>query len=441
MNAGDMNALSEAGAGASGFDIVVAGGGMVGASLVVALLPLGLRIALIESIPFGAASQPSFDERTTALSNGSRRILAGIGVWQDIADDASAIRRIHVSDRGRFGFARLDAREQGVEALGYVMPNRVLGAALWARLSASPACQIIAPARVAEVRTTQDGVQVRIEREGRGPGTSAGAGNGDGSGDGNGNGSGEGTITARLLVVADGANSTIRAALGVEATTWDYEQTAIIVNVETQRPHDGVAYERFTPSGPIAVLPIGERRCAVIWTLAPETAQRTLALDDAAFLSLLQESFGFRLGRFLRVGKRAAYPLSLTRAHERIGPRVVIIGNAAQGLHPIAGQGFNLGLRDVATLAEVIADDLAHVGEPAPLERYDEWRRTDRRSIIAFTDGLVRLFGNPLLPVKLLRDVGMLLFDLTPPAKDAFAALSMGVSGRLPRLARGRELS
>jgi len=368
-------------------------------------------------VPFGAAAQPSFDERTTALSNGSRRILAGMRVWPDVAAAATAIRRIHVSDRGRFGFARLDAREQGVEALGYVMPNRVLGAALWSRLSAAPACQIIAPARVAEVQADPETVRVSIEA------------------------SPAAVLAARLLVVADGANSTIRAALGVEATTWDYEQTAIIVNVETQRPHDGVAYERFTSSGPIAVLPMGERRCAVIWTLAPQTAQRTLALDDAAFLSLLQDSFGFRLGRFLRVGRRAAYPLSLTRAHERIGSRVVIIGNAAQGLHPIAGQGFNLGLRDVATLAEVIADDAAHVGEPATLERYDEWRRTDRRSIIAFTDGLVRLFGNPLLPVKLLRDVGMLLFDLTPPAKDAFAALSMGVSGRLPRLARGGELS
>jgi 2-octaprenyl-6-methoxyphenol hydroxylase len=401
------------------FDVAIVGGGMVGASLAVALLPLGLRLALIESVPFGAASQPSFDERTTALSNGSRRILTGIGTWPDIVGEAMPIRRIHVSDQGRFGFARLNAKEQGVEALGFVVPNRVLGAALWRRLEANASCAVLAPARVADIQTGPERVEVRIAA----------------------NGKATRTIKSRLVVVADGAQSTIRAALGVEATTWDYGQTAIIANVETQRDHENVAYERFTPTGPMALLPVRERCCAVIWTLAPETAGETLKLDDAQFLAALQDKFGFRMGRFLRVGKRSAYPLSLTRAQERVGTRVVIIGNAAQGLHPIAGQGFNLGLRDVATLADVIAEDPEHIGEREPLARYDEWRRRDRRSVIAFTDGLVRLFGNPLLPIKMVRDIGMLLFDLTPPAKDALAALSMGVAGRLPRLARGGELT
>jgi len=404
---------------ADDFDVVIAGGGMVGASLAVALAPCGLRTLMIESVPFGAATQPSFDERTTALSNGSRRILDAIGVWSGIERDGTPIRRIHVSDQGRFGFARLDALEQGVDALGYVMPNRVLGASLWRRLSEGSSCTILAPARVSDVVAGSDAVAVRVSSD-----TDA-----------------ERVVNARLLVVADGVQSTLRASLGVEATTWDYEQTAIVANVETQQDHGHVAYERFTPTGPIAVLPLGERRCAVIWTLAPEEAARTLALDDAQFLERLQSVFGFRLGRFVRAGKRFTYPLALTRAQERVGTRAVIIGNAAQGLHPIAGQGFNLGLRDVATLAEIIADDPQHLGEPQTLERYDDWRRTDRRSVIAFTDGLVRLFGNPLLPVKLLRDLGMLLFDVSPPAKDALAALSMGVSGRLPRLARGSQLS
>lgn len=401
------------------FDVAIIGGGMVGASLAVALLPLGLRLALIESIPFGAATQPSFDERTTALSNGSRRILTGMGVWPEIAGEAMPIRRIHVSDQGRFGFARLEAKEQGVEALGFVVPNRVLGAALWRRLAANASCAVLAPARVVDVKTEAERVQVSIAA----------------------NGGETRTLFTRLVVVADGAQSTIRTALGVEATTWDYGQSAIIANVEMQRDHDNVAYERFTPTGPMALLPVRERCCAVIWTLSPEAAAETLALDDTRFLAALQDKFGFRMGRFLRVGKRSAYPLTLTRAQERVGTRVVIIGNAAQGLHPIAGQGFNLGLRDVATLAEVIADDPEHIGEREPLARYDEWRRRDRRSVIAFTDGLVRLFGNPLLPVKMVRDIGMLFFDLTPPAKDALAALSMGVAGRLPRLARGRDLS
>lgn len=401
------------------FDVAIVGGGMVGASLAVALLPLGLRMALIESIPFGAATQPSFDERTTALSNGSRRILTGMGLWPEIVTEAMPIRRIHVSDQGRFGFARLDAKEQGVEALGFVVPNRVLGAALWRRLEASAPCQLLAPARVVAVKTEVERLQVSVAPNGGEPRT----------------------IGARLVVVADGAQSTIRTALGVEATTWDYGQTAIIATVETQRDHENVAYERFTPTGPLALLPVRERCCAVIWTLSPEAAAQIQALDDAQFLAALQDKFGFRMGRLLRVGKRSAYPLALTRAQERVGTRVVIIGNAAQGLHPIAGQGFNLGLRDVATLAEVIADGPEHIGERQPLARYDEWRRRDRRSVIAFTDGLVRLFGNPLLPVKMVRDIGMLLFDLTPPAKDALAALSMGVAGRLPRLARGGDLS
>ncbi|NJO12481.1 MAG: 2-octaprenyl-6-methoxyphenyl hydroxylase [Gammaproteobacteria bacterium] len=389
------------------YDVVIAGGGMVGASLAVALQPSGLRTLLVESVPFGAASQPSFDERSTALSNGSRRILSAIGVWEEISQAGTPIRRIHVSDQGRFGFARLDAREQGVDALGHVMPNRALGAALWRRLGSTASCTVLAPARVYDVITAEHEVAVRVARDA----------------------AEDLQVTARLLVVADGVQSTLRTAMGIEATTWDYEQTAIITNVETQHDHGYVAYERFTPTGPLAVLPLAPRRCAVIWTLGAPEARQALELDDVQFLARLQDTFGFRLGRFVRVGRRASYPLALTRAQDRIGPRSVIVGNAAQGLHPIAGQGFNLGLRDVATLAEIIVSDAAHVGDPGPLQRYDSWRRRDRRSVIAFTDALVRLFGNPLLPVKLLRDLGLLLFDLTPPAKDAPGCLEYGCFG------------
>ncbi|HJS21247.1 MAG TPA: 2-octaprenyl-6-methoxyphenyl hydroxylase [Steroidobacteraceae bacterium] len=400
------------------FDVAIVGGGMVGASLAAALTPLRLRVALIESVPLQSQAQPSFDERTTALSNGSRRILTSMGVWDAVAPEAAPIRRIHVSDQGRFGFARIDAAEEGVAALGFVLPNRVLGAALWERLTRDPAIEILCPARVEEVTAGTEAVALRAST-----------------------GELSRTLSARLLVAADGANSTIRKALGIEASSWDYEQTAIITNVATRKFHDHVAYERFTATGPLAVLPLADGRCTVVWTLAPEAAQATMQLDDATFLARLQERFGFRLGRFTRVGRRHAYPLALTRAQERVGSRVVIIGNAAQGLHPIAGQGFNLGLRDVATLAEVIADSRATLGEGSMLERYDEWRRTDRRGVIAFTDGLVRLFGNPLGSVKVARDLGMLLFDVLPPAKSALSALSMGVTGKLPRLARGVPLT
>src|SRR5688572_7547 len=340
---------------------------MIGASLAVALMPLGLKVALIEAVPPGAEGQPSFDERTTALSNGSRQILNGLGLWSQFSAEAAPIRRIHVSDRGRFGFARLDAAEQGVAALGYVLANRVLGAALWQRLQSAGSFRLLCPATVEHVEIGADEVRVRV------------------------GGAQHQELSAKLLVAADGAQSTVRKALGIAAEEWDYGQTAIITTVATSRFHDHTAFERFTSTGPLAVLPLNDGRCTVIWTLAPAVAQAMMSLDDAQFLAALQETFGFRLGRLTRVGRRVAYPLALTQAQERVERRCAIIGNAAQGLHPIAGQGFNLGLRDVATLAEVIADAPEQVGEPAMLGRYDEWRRRDRRGLIAFTDGLVRL--------------------------------------------------
>jgi len=403
---------------AAPFDIAIVGGGMVGASLATALRPLGLRVALIESVPLHADTQPSFDDRTTALSNGSRRILASMGIWEGLERDAAAIRRIHVSDQGRFGFARIDAREEGVAALGYVAANRCIGALLWRELQSSPNVQLLCPASIEHIELNAGEARLLVNTQHE-----------------------KTELRASLLVAADGAQSVVRKHAGIEATSWDYGQTAIITNIATQRFHDHIAYERFTPSGPLAVLPLADGRCTVVWTLIPELAQTTLQLGDNAFLEALQERFGFRLGRFMRVGRRQAYPLTLTRAEERIGERLVIIGNAAQGLHPIAGQGFNLGLRDVAALAEAIADTREDPGSQDMLERYDEWRRADRRSVIAFTDGLVRLFGSPLGPVKTLRDIGLLLFDVLPPAKSALAVLSMGVAGRLPKLSRGIALS
>jgi 2-octaprenyl-6-methoxyphenol hydroxylase len=399
------------------FDIAIVGGGMVGASLAVAMRPLGLRVALIESVPIQSDAQPSFDDRTTALSNGSRRILGSMGLWPRLEREATVIRRIHVSDQGRFGFARIDAREEGVAALGYVAANRAIGAALWQEMQ-SGEIEVLCPARVERIETGEAHVNLLVRTA-----------------------TGERQLQARLLVAADGANSAVRQHAGIEVTSWDYEQTAIITNVATQRFHDYVAYERFTPTGPLALLPLSDGRCTVVWTLAPELAETTLQLTDAAFLAALQEKFGFRLGRLTRVGRRHSYPLALTKAEERVGERLVIIGNAAQGLHPIAGQGFNLGLRDVAALAEAIAGARDDPGSAQMLEGYDEWRRADRRSIIAFTDGLVRLFRSPLGPVKALRDVGLLLFDVMPPAKSALALLSMGVTGRLPKLSRGIALS
>jgi 2-octaprenyl-6-methoxyphenol hydroxylase len=403
------------------FDVAIVGGGMVGATLGVALAPLNLRVAIIEAIAHDAAAQPSFDERTTALSNGSRRILETLGVWPALNAAATPIRKIHVSDQGRFGFARIDAAEQGLPAMGYVVANRDLGSALWSRLSASPGLEVYCPAEVSHIGANEQSVTVEIAQRGA-----------------------KTRIDAKLIVAADGAQSAVRSAAGVDAQVRDYEQTAVITTVLPQRFHDNVAYERFTPSGPLALLPLDGGRCTLVLTLTREAAQSAMSWSDEEFLAEVQRRFGFRLGRFLQVGRRVPYPLFLTRATRTSAGRCVIIGNAAQGLHPVAGMGFNLGLRDVASLAELIAERAGQVdadpGDPKLLAQYDAWRAADRGGVIAFTDGLIRMFSNPLGSIRRLRNLGLLAFDLLPPAKSALSRLSTGGGGRVPKLARGVAL-
>jgi 2-octaprenyl-6-methoxyphenol hydroxylase len=400
------------------FDIAIVGGGMVGASLAVALDGLGRKTALIEAVPHDSAANPSFDERTTALSNGSRRILETLGVWPQVAAAATPIVKIHVSDQGRFGFARIDAAQQGLDAMGYVVPNRALGAALWASLASSSNLSVFCPAHVVGVTPGVDGVALRIAGE-----------------------SGETQIAAQLVIAADGAQSAVRAAFGVTAEVRDYAQTAVITTVLPQRFHDHIAYERFTDSGPLALLPLSDGRCTLVLTLTPTMAKAALEWSDTEFLAEVQRRFGFRLGRFLKVGRRVPYPLSLSQAKRTSADRCIIIGNAAQGLHPVAGMGFNLGLRDAASVAELIAEQRGgDVGAPTLLRQYDAWRAADRGGIIAFTDGLVRLFSSPLGAAQRLRNLGLLAFDVLPPAKSALSRLSTGAAGRQPKLARGVSL-
>ncbi|MFM2111165.1 MAG: hypothetical protein RLZZ372_2089 [Pseudomonadota bacterium] len=399
-------------------DVAIVGGGLVGASLALALAPTGLKTALIEGVAPDAAAQPSFDDRTTALGNGTRRTFEALGLWSQIAPQAAAIRRIHVSDAGRFGFARLDAAEHGLEAFGYVVTNRVLGAALQGRLRALPDLQWRMPARCTAVSIGEQLVELRTEPDGP-------------------------PLRARLVIAADGANSRVREAAGLGADIEDYEQVAIVAHVRAARAADGTAFERFTPSGPFAVLPLQDGAYGVVWTLAPAAAERVLQYSDAEYLAALQQAFGWRIGRLQSVGRRASYPLRLSRAKTLIGRRVALIGNAAQGLHPVAGQGFNLGLRDAATLAECLAEVVsrhgaaADVGAPAVLEEFATRRHADRDGVTRFTDGLVKLFGDQRPGVPWLRDLGLLLFDLSPTAKQAMSRLSWGFSGRTPRLGRG----
>ena len=387
---------------------------MVGLSLAAALAELPLDVVVIEPVLPEADEQPSFDARTTALSGGSRRVLEGIGVWRSVASQATPIHRIHVSERGAFGTACLTAAEQGVASLGYTIENRLLGRALRDRVAAVPRLRIC-HAGVRGVETGDKSVRLRTD--------------------------GGESYAARLVVAADGAQSPVRAALGIGASVSDYGQVAIVAHVDPGRFHDYTAYERFTPAGPVAVLPIVDGRVAVVWSLAPDSARRMLTLDDDSFIAELQRSFGLRLGRFTRVGQRHCYPLALTRSESLTAPRAVILGNAAQALHPVAGQGFNLALRDVAMLAELLAGAIgADPGASTLLETYAKWRAPDRDAIIRFTDGLVRGFALPLAPLRQLRGSSLLLFDLLRPVKHEFARWTMGLAGRQPRLVRGLPL-
>ena len=401
------------------YDIVIAGGGMIGSSLALALAPLKLRIAVIEAVERGERQQPSFDDRSTAWSRSSKRMFEAMGLWADISESATPIKSIHVSDRGRFGFSHIDAKQQGVEALGYVVINRTLGQVLQSALDELTNVDQICPGRINAVQINPDAAAVTVDEP-------------DGQSRG---------LSCNLLVAADGANSTIRDMVGISASKIDYEQVAVVGNLQAEKTPDNRAFERFTDSGPIAFLPVADGRAAFVWTLSPERADEVMQLSDDEFMRDLQDAFGHRLGKFSRVGKRAAYPLALSKASRLVAGRCVLIGNAAHGLHPVAAQGFNLGLRDVAALSDCIADaKLADVGDAEILENYAEWRRSDQRKLVRITDGIVRLFGSARAPVRVLRNLGMLGFDVVPGVRSLFAKHMMGLTGRLPRLSRGVPL-
>lgn len=403
------------------YDVVIVGGGLIGGSLACAVSGMGLRIALVEAVAAEAPRQPSYDERVIALSWGSRQILGAMGLWREVAVDAAPIQRVHISDRGHFGFSHLDREELGIEDLGYVAPARTLGLAIRGALAAAEGIEVLCPARLAGQRVGPERVDLDIQME-----------------------SGQRTLSTRLLVAADGGESRIRKGLGIQATERPYGYDALITTVTPDRPRPGVAFERFTETGPLALLPMTEGRYSVVWTCREEETAEILALGDPAFLSRLQDRFGQRLGRLSRPAPRRAYPLKLVLTGETARRRVVLIGNAAHSLHPVAGQGFNLGLRDVAALAEVLADCAREGGDPgAPvvLDAYRHWRGGDQREVALLTDTLARLFVNPWFPLHLARDAGLIGLDLAGPARRVLARRLMGITGRLPRLARGLPLS
>lgn len=400
------------------YDLVIIGGGLVGGSLACALAGTGLRLCVVEAVPPRSEAQPSYDERVIALSWGSRRIFEGIGLWAAIAAGAEPIRQVHVSDRGRFGFTRLDHREEGVAALGYVAPARWLGQAIQGGLAG---VELLCPAQLVGVRVRRERVALEVTV-----------------------GSASRLLETRLLVAADGGDSSVRKRLGLTVREHGYGHEALITTVTPERPRPGVAFERFTDTGPLALLPMTEGRYSVVWTVREGEAAGLLDRPDREFLAGLQGRFGYRLGRLTRLGRRSAYPLRLMLTREPVSRRLVLIGNAAHTLHPVAGQGFNLGLRDVAALAEVLAQAARAGGDPGDdqtLAAYRRLRGWDQTTLVAATDALTRLFVNPWLPVRWARGLGLLGLDLVPGLRHPVARRFMGLGGvNQPRLARGLPL-
>lgn len=401
------------------YDLVIVGGGLVGGSLACALRDTGLRIAIIEKVAADAPRQPSYDERVIALSRGSQRIFNGMGLWAAIAPEAEPIRHVHISDRGHAGFAHLSAAEEGVDSLGEVVPARAMGAAIGQALAEHPSIDWLRPGRIValNLRGEQARLEVMLPHAHR-------------------------TLTASLVVAADGGDSSLRERLDIPMRDQDYGQQAIISTVmpEGAEQARGTAFERFTSSGPLAMLPMTAGRYSVVWTAWEREAPGILALDDQAFLNRLQQRFGLRLGRLTQPARRIAYPLRLRLARTLTRERFALIGNAAHTLHPVAGQGFNLGLRDVAELTDLLVEaqgTAADLGGPALLNAYQRRRRADHLATAGLTDGLVRLFGLPCPHAQLGRNLGLLGLDLLPPLRHRLARRFMGLDGRLPRLARG----
>lgn len=404
-------------------DIVIAGGGMVGVSLALALArQLGgqASILLVEGYPFPAPEQgraasyhPSFDARSTALSYSSRLIYEDMGIWDALVEWMCPIDRIHVSSRGHFGSTVLAASDHGWPALGYVVENAWLGQALARALHAQGRVEVWSPARVVGARAAGAGMRLALEG---GPAD---------------------TLEAGLLVVADGANSGLRQALGVAVTEKTYGQSAVIANIATAQAHRGCAYERFTDEGPLAMLPLGpapgaEHRSALVWTLPPERARQLAGCEPQAFLAELQSRFGYRLGRLRQVSERHCYPLSLVESEEQVRQGMVVMGNAAHALHPVAGQGFNLALRDVAGLVDAVVQAVstgAAPGDLAALQGYAQRQHADQARTIGFSDKVPALFmqTDPLLGLG--REIALAGLDFLPGLKQQFVRYAAGVAG------------
>jgi 2-octaprenyl-6-methoxyphenol hydroxylase len=402
------------------FDLAVVGGGMTGLALAVATADAGARVLLIDPVPLEAATALPFDGRVTAIARASRTLLEGIGAWASMAEGASPILDIEVSEHAaRPAAVHYDHREVGGEPLGHIVENRHLRGALIERGKAlvGETLTLAIPDKVLAIACDDRSVTLRLEQGGE--------------------------VGASLLIGADGRNSVCRELAGIDVMRRAYQQTGIVATIAHQKPHHGLAVERFFPSGPLAILPMKGKRSSIVWAADDDLAAALIGLDDEDFIEELAERFDPRLGDIALAGRRFHYPLALAQASRYTDRRLALIGDAARTIHPIAGQGWNLAVRDVAALAELTVDALRlglDPGAASVLERYERWRRFDSLALVAITDGLNRLFANDFLPVRLARELGLNLVQRTPPLKRFFMHHAMGLVGDLPRLMRGEAL-
>ncbi|MFO1152649.1 MAG: UbiH/UbiF/VisC/COQ6 family ubiquinone biosynthesis hydroxylase [Rhodospirillales bacterium] len=396
-------------------DVLIVGGGLVGGTLAIALAEAGLSSLVVEAGDPQAALDAGFDGRCSAIALSSKRMLGALGLWEPLAADAAPMLDIRVTDGPSRLFLHYDHREVGDEPFGFMLENRLLRRALLARMMAEPAIRLLAPDRVVRLERSGDGVDAWLASGRR--------------------------LRATLAVAAEGRASRTRDEAGIRVTRWGYRQTAIVCTVRHQRPHGFVAHEHFLPAGPFAILPLqpGDRS-SLVWTEREALAPLIMAGSEAQFLVELRRRFGDFLGELAVEGPRFSHPLSLQYAERSIDRRLALVGDAAHAMHPIAGQGLNMGFRDVAALTEVLADAKGRRQDPGDarvLARYQRWRRFDNTLMLAMTDGLNRLFSNDIAPIRLARDLGLAGVNRLPPLKRLFMRHAMGLAGELPRLMRG----
>lgn len=401
----------------SRFDIVIVGAGAVGGSLAYGLAKQGFSVAVIERTAVSADQQPAFDERHFGFSRSTKVALEGLGLWSAMSEEAVDISRIHVSSKGYFGSVMMDAKDEGFDSLGYVLPARTIGRVLHEAIAKQDNITVIAPATVVSASTTEDAAVVELEVDGLVQ-----------------------TIKADLLIGADGAESQIRQLFHIEQSRWEYDQGAVIANLDVQQLETSLAFERFIKEGAIALLPRSESGYAVVCSVDNAEADRLMAMNDSEFAAYIQEQFGSHISGVTEVGRRFRFPLALVRSREAVRDRLVLIGNAAHYIHPVAAQGFNLSMRDVAALLEMLSKARAqglHPGTLSILQQYADWRNQDERIMVAFTDGLVRIFVNPLMPIAFMRQKGLLALRYVPRLRNLFTQAVTGRLGKQAALMRG----